>query len=61
MFASLGYRVASLKRIRMGSLLLGELLEGKMRVLSKAEVTTLSDSKISLILTEQPVKKKLLD
>ena len=44
MFACLGYCVASLKRIRMGNLLLDELPEGKMRVLSKAEVAALQSS-----------------
>jgi 23S rRNA pseudouridine2605 synthase len=42
MFASLGYRVIALERIRMGNLLLGDLPEGKMRVLSKSEVAGLS-------------------
>ena len=41
MFASLGYRVTTLKRVRMGTLLLGELPEGKTRVLSEEEVTLL--------------------
>jgi len=45
MFGSLGYRVSSLKRIRIGTLLLGDLPEGKMRVLSQAEVATLNASK----------------
>ena len=40
MFACLGYRVTGLKRIRIGTLLLGDLPEGKMRVLSKADVST---------------------
>jgi 23S rRNA pseudouridine2605 synthase len=45
MFACLGYRVTGLKRIRMGTLLLGDLPEGKMRVLSQVEVATLNASK----------------
>lgn len=45
MFASLGYRVTTLKRIRMGSLLLGDLPEGKLRVLSKVEVAMLNAPK----------------
>lgn len=47
MFASLGYRVTRLKRIRMGNLLLGELPEGKLRVLSQSEVAMLGASKTS--------------
>jgi 23S rRNA pseudouridine2605 synthase len=38
MFASLGYRVGTLKRIRIGTLLLGDLREGEIRVLLKAEI-----------------------
>jgi len=38
MFASLGYRVTRLKRVRMGNLLLGDLPEGKVRVLSRGEL-----------------------
>ena len=38
MFASLGYRVETLKRIRIGNLTLGELPEGHIRVISKSEV-----------------------
>lgn len=45
MFACLEYRVTSLKRIRMGNLLLGELPAGKTRVLSKAGVARLYASK----------------
>ncbi len=41
MFASLGYRVISLRRIRMGSLLLGNLPEGQTRALTQEEITTL--------------------
>jgi len=48
MFACLGYRVTGLKRIRMGNLLLGELPEGKMKVLSQAEIATLNASKTSV-------------
>jgi 23S rRNA pseudouridine2605 synthase len=47
MFACLGYRVTGLKRIRMGNLLLGDLPESKMRVLSQAEVAALQASKTS--------------
>lgn len=47
MFASLGYQILSLKRFRMGNLLLGDLPEGKMRVLSKAEVAALLASNTS--------------
>ena len=42
MFGSLGYRVTALKRVRMGNLLLGDLPEGRTRVLSKEEVALLS-------------------
>ena len=41
MFASLGYRVTRLKRIRMGNLLLGDLPEGKARILSREELPIL--------------------
>jgi 23S rRNA pseudouridine2605 synthase len=41
MFANLGYRVISLKRIRMGSLLLGDLPEGKTHALTHAEIIAL--------------------
>jgi 16S rRNA U516 pseudouridylate synthase RsuA-like enzyme len=44
MFASLGYRVVSLKRIRMGSLLLGNLPEGRTRTLTQSEIDALRDS-----------------
>jgi 23S rRNA pseudouridine2605 synthase len=44
MFASLGYRVINLKRIRMGNLLLGALPEGETRVLSQTEVAALKIS-----------------
>jgi len=42
MFASLGYRVTTLQRIRIGSLLLGNLKEGESRELTPAEVAELS-------------------
>jgi 23S rRNA pseudouridine2605 synthase len=38
MFASLGYRVESLKRIRIGNLTLKGLPEGEIKVLSKSDV-----------------------
>lgn len=41
MFASLGYRVATLQRIRIGSLLLSNLKEGESRELTTAEVSKL--------------------
>lgn len=41
MFANLGYRVETLQRIRIGSLLLGNLKEGESRDLTPAEVTKL--------------------
>jgi 23S rRNA pseudouridine2605 synthase len=44
MFGALGYRVNSLKRIRIDSLILGELPEGQMRVLLKEEVAALRAS-----------------
>jgi 23S rRNA pseudouridine2605 synthase len=44
MFASLGYRVISLKRIRMGNLRLGELPEGQSKILSKEELSLLGGS-----------------
>ena len=42
MFAALGYRVVALKRVREGSLVLGDLVEGKVRELAAAEVGRLS-------------------
>jgi 23S rRNA pseudouridine2605 synthase len=42
MLASLGYQVMALKRIRMGSLSLGNLKEGAVRELTDAEVRALS-------------------
>jgi 23S rRNA pseudouridine2605 synthase len=42
MLANLGYRVLALKRIRMGSLNLGNLKEGAARELTTAEVRTLT-------------------
>ena len=47
MFASLGYRVIGLKRVRMGSLLLGDLPEGGLRTLTRAEVAALYEPKTS--------------
>jgi 16S rRNA U516 pseudouridylate synthase RsuA-like enzyme len=41
MFAHLGYRVLALKRIRMGSLILGDLKEGQTRKLTAREVKAL--------------------
>ncbi len=41
MFAHLGYRVISLRRIRLGSLLLGDLPEGRTRALTQAEIIAL--------------------
>lgn len=41
MFASLGYKVIALKRIRMGNIRLGELKEGQVRELSAGEVAHL--------------------
>ena len=41
MFAHLGYRVLALKRIRMGSLTLGNLKEGQTRQLTAREVKSL--------------------
>ncbi len=41
MFAHLGYRVLALKRIRMGSLTLGNLKEGQARQLAAREVKSL--------------------
>lgn len=41
MFANLGYHVIALKRIRMGSLILGKLEEGKTRQLTVREVKAL--------------------
>lgn len=41
MFASLGYRVLSLRRVRMGNLILGDLPEGQSRPLSSEEVSLL--------------------
>jgi 23S rRNA pseudouridine2605 synthase len=38
MFASLGYRIESLERIRIGKLRLGDLREGQIKVISKSEV-----------------------
>ena len=42
MFAALGYRVVALRRVREGSLVLGDLVEGKVRELTAAEVGRLS-------------------
>ena len=42
MFAALGYRVTTLQRIRIGSLLLGNLKEGELRELATSEVAKLS-------------------
>ena len=42
MFAALGYRVVALKRVREGSLVLGDLVEGKVRELTAVEVGRLS-------------------
>ena len=42
MFAALGYRVVALKRVREGSLALGDLVQGKVRELTAAEVGRLS-------------------
>ena len=44
MFAHLGYRVLTLKRIRMGSLVLGSLQEGQTRELTAREVKSLLNS-----------------
>jgi 23S rRNA pseudouridine2605 synthase len=44
MFAHLGYRVLALKRIRMGSLILGNLREGETRQLTAREVKSLLNS-----------------
>lgn len=41
MFASIGHRVLALKRVRIGSLALGELQEGQVRELSPQEVQDL--------------------
>jgi 23S rRNA pseudouridine2605 synthase len=41
MFAALGYRVLALKRVRMGNLMLGDLPEGKTRLLSPAEIASI--------------------
>ncbi|MDD5094166.1 MAG: pseudouridine synthase [Dehalococcoidia bacterium] len=41
MFESLGYRVQTLKRMRIGALWLGDLKEGQVRELSKAEIRAL--------------------
>ena len=45
MFESLGYRVMALKRIRIGSLSLGDLKEGEMRELRVKEAQSLLNSK----------------
>ena len=45
MFGSLGYRVETLQRIRIGSLTLGDLPEGQTRVLPKSEVEAVMDLK----------------
>jgi 23S rRNA pseudouridine2605 synthase len=42
MFAALGYRVVALKRVREGRLVLGDLVEGKVRELTAVEVGRLS-------------------
>ena len=43
MFASLGYRVLELKRVRMGGISLGDLKEGDTRELSGAEIKALTN------------------
>ena len=45
MFDRLGHRVLALKRIRIGNLSLGDLLEGKTSELSKKEIQSLLSSK----------------
>jgi 23S rRNA pseudouridine2605 synthase len=44
MFLALGYRVLDLQRLRLGSLTLGSLPEGKVRALAPGEVTSLRES-----------------
>jgi 23S rRNA pseudouridine2605 synthase len=41
MFGVLGYRVMALKRVRVGSLALGDLPEGKLRALSPSEIASI--------------------
>jgi 23S rRNA pseudouridine2605 synthase len=41
MFGALGYRVLALERVRVGNLVLGDLQEGKLRVLSPAEIASI--------------------
>ena len=41
MFASLGYRVMELKRVRLGNLMIGNLSEGKIRELTPQEIRNL--------------------
>ena len=50
MFSHLGYRVLALRRIRIGSLNLGNLQEGQVRQLSAHEVSILSASHTNPIL-----------
>ena len=45
MFASLGYWVLALKRIRMGGLSLGDLKEGEVRQLSNKDIQALLSAK----------------
>jgi 23S rRNA pseudouridine2605 synthase len=47
MFATLGYQVTALKRIRMGNLRLGDLVEGQVRLLSGSEVAQLKGKRKS--------------
>jgi len=48
MFAALGYRVFDLKRVRIGSLLLGTLPEGQARELTSEEVKALKSNVIKV-------------
>ena len=46
MFEAVGHHVLALKRVRMGSLVLGELGEGEVRELSRKEARGLAGSKV---------------
>lgn len=53
MFASLGYRVLELKRVRLGPLRLGDLEEGETRHLTATEIRSIKQSVTSSV----PVRK----
>jgi len=59
MFESLGHRVIALKRTRMGNLLLGDIEEGKVRVLNTREVNQLLTKNTDEKKSASPHKKQI--